>query len=436
MTHPEPTEIKDADAAEAAQPAGDDAAKLGDQTIYVCGINHERAELAIRERFAMDRGRCLEALAEMRHQGLAGEAMVLSTCNRTEIYAAGHANGEFTKQLRAYFLSLGGKEEGEHHTVPLYNYNALEATRHFFAVNAGLNSMILGENEIKGQVRQAFEASKQEGMLGTTLHRFFEGANRCAKRIRTQTDLNTGTLSYGKASVLRAEELLGTIEGKVCLVIGAGKVGRVAAEALAERNPSRLVIINRTPENAAQLAEGIDAETAAIGEIPELIRDAHLVIGAAFAPNFLVTKEMFLAARGESSSESQVCLVDAAVPRILDRGIGELPGVTRLDISDLESIIAINRDKRIQASQRAWEYVEEEMEKFHGRAKAAASVAPVISRLKDRFDKVFSEFLAEMDDAHDGSPNSKKHLYLHRMKQRLLHESITEIKRLNNESDR
>lgn len=398
-------------------------------TVYVCGINHERAELSLRERFALGPERCVQTLAELRELGLANEALVLSTCNRTEIYVIAPLQELLGQRLRDFFLHLAGPDH-KHHSVPLYNYDGLEATRHFFAVNAGLNSMILGENEIKAQARAAFQMSVDHGMAGPNLHRLIKWANRCSKRIRSETELNTGTLSFGKVSVLRAEEVLGSLSNKVCVVIGAGKVGRVAAEALSERKPAQLVIVNRTLERASDVARGLAADVAQIGDIPALMQEADLVIGAAFAPNFLVTRPMFEAARGFASEDRRVCLIDAAVPRILDKAIGELPGVTLLDVGDLEDIIASNRDRRMAASQRAWEIVEEEMEKFYGRLRET-NLGPIIARLRDRFDDIFAEAMGPLEANH---PEAMRERYEHvqrKLKQKLLHEAIGEIKRLH-----
>lgn len=402
-------------------------------TVYVCGINHERAELSLRERFALGPDRCVETLKLIKEQGLADEALVLSTCNRTEIYIIAPMQETLGRRLREFFLLLAGSQH-KHHSIPLYNYDGLEATRHLFAVNAGLNSMILGENEIKSQARSAYEMSIRHGMAGPDLHRLVKTANRCAKRIKTETDLNTGTLSFGKVSILRAEEVLGSLEDRVCVVIGAGKVGRVAAEALAQRHPAQLVIVNRTIDRAQEVARGLAADVAQIGDIPGLMQEADLVIGAAFAPNFLVTRAMFEAARGTATEDRRVCLVDAAVPRILDKSIGDLPGVTLLDVGDLEGIIAENRDRRLAASQHAWEIVEEEMEKFYQRARQT-HLGPVIARLRDRFDDIFAETMGPLEANHPEEMRSRYQGVQHKLKQKLLHEAINEIKRLNKDID-
>ena len=414
------------------QAAGEAATRVPSPqpTLYVCGMNHERTSLSLRERFALNHEQCILTLERIRDEGLAEEAMVLSTCNRTEICVFGPPEENFDQRLRDFFLSLAGDEIDRERIPPLYDYDGLEAARHFFAVNAGLNSMILGETEIKSQIKDSFGLSKACEMAGPNLHRLIEWSNRCSKRIRTETDLNTGTLSFAKASVLRAEEVLGTIEGKACVVIGAGKVGRVAAQALAERNPSRLSIVNRTVERAQEVAQGLKAEAVAISEMFPIMREADLILGAAFAPNFLVTRQMFEHVRGEGSKDKKVCLIDAAVPRILDQEIGEIEGVTRLDISDLEEIIAENRAKRTAAAQRAWVLVEDEVEKYHVRVHTA-NLSPIIERLKDRFDAILAEIEEDADADLPESIREKVRSSRRKMKQRLLHEAIRHIKTLH-----
>ncbi len=407
-----------------AEPADGAERRAAPSVPFVCGINHERAELALRERFALAESACRATLRRLREEGLAEEALVLSTCNRTEIYAIGERDAAFNARLRAFFLSLAPAGWSPPHPPPLYDYDALEAARHVFAVAAGLNSMILGENEIKHQLRQALEVSRQEAMGGPHLQRLVAAAFRCAKRIRAETGLNVGTLDFGRAAARRAEEALGTLAGKCCLVIGAGEVGRSAAQALAQRGPRRLVILNRSRPRAEEVAEGLAAEIGSIGDMIALLPDADLIVGAAFAPNFLVTKEMFARARGRT--DRPICLVDAAVPRILDQAIRTLSGVALFDLGDLESIIAENRARRTLAAQRAWEIVEEEVEKFGARWERAR-LSPAIARLKRRFEAVFA---AEAESAAPAAEADRRKLRraLNRLRQRLLHEAIEELR--------
>lgn len=397
--------------------------------LYVCGVNHERASLALRERFALGAERCAETLRRIRAEELGEEALVLSTCNRTEVYLFGPQPEVFAERLKDFFLSLASGPIEEHGPLPLYQYDGLEAVRHFFAVNSGLDSMILGENEIKAQVRQAFDLSLSSEMAGRNLRRLVDRAFRCSKRIRTETDLNTGTLGFGKAAAMQAEQTLGGIEGRVCVVIGAGKVGRAAAIAINEGKPSRLVIINRTPERAKEVAEGLNAEIVPITGMAPIMRDAEIIIGAAFAPNFLVTREMFERVRGTCSPDRKVCLIDTAVPRILDHEIRNVPGVSLFDLGDLEAVVAANRRKRMDAAQKAWQLVEEEVEKFHDKLQVS-SLGPMIERLKNRFDEIYVE---EQEGLRDCPENLLPRIQSsqRRLKQRLLHEAIAELKNVH-----
>lgn len=399
--------------------------------LYVCGINHERAPLALRERFALSPERCAQVLQRIREDGLAEEALVLSTCNRTELYVFGPQPEIFAERLHTFFLSLSNEPIEEHRALPLYEYDGVEAVRHFFAVNSGLDSLILGENEIKAQVRQAYDLSVKESMAGRNLHRLVDRAFRCSKRIRTETELNTGTLCYGRASVMQAESVLGELEGKICVVIGAGKVGRAAAVALNEHRPAKLYIINRTPERAREIAEGLNAEIVPIHQMAPAMREADMIVGAAFAPNFLVTRDMFERVRGQCADVRKVCLIDTAVPRILDQEIRSLPGVALYDIGDLEQVVAANRQKRVEAAQKAWVLVEEEVEKFQEKLQVS-SLGPLIERLKSRFDAICNEEQSAME----GCPEqlaAKFQTSQRRLKQRLLHEAIAELKSIHAE---
>jgi len=400
-------------------------------TLHVCGLNHNRADISVREHFAMSPDRVRETLRRIKSSGFAQEALILSTCNRTEVYAFSPLEEIFSNELEQYFLTLSSKPVDHNHLPPLYSYEGLQASRHFFSVISGLDSMILGENEIKAQILQAHDLARETGMSGASLHRLIDAANRCAKRIKTETDLNTGTLSVGRASILRAEEALGTLEGKVCVVIGAGKVGRVAATAIAEKRPSRLLIINRTPERAREVAEGLNAEILSIPEMAPAIREADLILGAAFAPNFLVTRQMFEAVRKPVGAK-KVCLIDTAVPRILDQAIGEIEGVTLLDIGDMEGIVAENHARRTAAAHKAWEIVEEEVEKF--RAKSATfSLGPMVERLKNQFEELFAEFKLDDDTSIPDQTRDKLRVGHHKLKQRLLHAAIQELKSYHKE---
>lgn len=403
---------------------------------YVCGLSHVRADLATRERFALSAEQAAAFARELKSSAeAAGEvcqALVLSTCNRTEVYAFS-SQPRFGDALRERFCALGETSDPGAAPPPLYEYDGGEAARHLFAVGAGLDSLILGENQIKQQIQGAWELSQREGATGPDLQRLIDAAHRCGKRIRTETVLNVGTLCVGKAAVLRGEEALGGLAGRVCLVLGTGKVGRMAARAIAERGPARLLLVNRTRAHAealaAELADLLAAEAYAIDDLHVLLPDVDLVLGAAYAPELLLTEVAYTEAT-RTGRPAQVCMIDAAVPRILDPTLAELPGVAVADIEHMTTVVEANRARRTEAARQAWQIVEEEIGRYRA-AVQAAELAPVIRRLTGEFDRIFAEEAAEFDVASPREQATREQARLRRLKQRLLHEAIGQIKALS-----
>lgn len=421
MTHPKSARISGKDAYSSM--AG---ALSSRQMPYVCGLNHSAAPMAMRERYALLPEECGALVRELRERGLSEQAMVLSTCNRTEIYAFSNRTG-FALELREAFIKIGEGLQPDRDSPPVYEYEGIDAVRHLFAVGAGLDSMILGENQIKQQIQQAFEIARGAGGGGSDLHRLVEAAHRVGKQIRTQTDLNVGTLCTGKASVLKGEHVLGSLRGKVCLVIGAGKVGKMAARAIAERQPARLWIVNRTLEKAQEVAEGLGAEAYGLESLTCLLPEAEFILGAAYSPELILNRVLYERFCPEEKRPDRVCIVDAAVPRIIDPLLGELRGVQLFDIEHMEEIITENRHNRSVAAAAAWKIVEHEVEKYR-LALQVAELAPIIGQLHKHVDRIFSEEQTAL--AEDCTPEMQKRVEAthHRIKQRLMHEVIAEMK--------
>lgn len=394
-------------------------------TLYVCGLNHTRAALALLEHYALSTAQCGELIETLKAAGQTDQILVLSTCNRTEMYAFSR-DPQFAATLRHAFIELGVDAMPEAGPPPLYEYAGQEAVRHLFAVGSGLDSLILGENQIKQQLHEAYRRSRVSGADGPELHRLVEAAFRCGKRIRTETELNVGTLCVAKAAVLKAEQTLGSLKGKVCLVIGAGKVGRIAARALSERVVSRLIVVNRTLANARSLARelGGKVEAAGLNTMGELLPVADLIIGAAYAPEMILHHDCYASvARRAGLPERRVCMVDTALPRILDPTLAEIQGVDLFDIEHMEEIVENNRRARSKTAQAAWGILEEEVEKYRSTVQTAA-LGPAIRRLQSHIDRIFEE---ELDSRHTLLGEREKATH-RRLKQRLLHEAIVEIK--------
>lgn len=402
-------------------------------TMHVCGLNHTRAPLEVRERFALCTDQCRALLTQLRDDRIADQALVVSTCNRTELYVWGHSRGLDAK-LREAFLAIGDLIEGADSPPPLYQLQGMEAIRHLFAVTSGLDSMILGENQIKQQLKLAYAMSQEEECAGIELHRTMKAAFEAGKRIRSETALNEGTLCVGKAAVLHAEKLLDGIKGRSVLIIGAGKIARTAAAALSERRPGRLWIVNRTEANARDIVEKLGGETYGLEALPCLLPEADFVLGAAWAPDLLLSREQFEAARRQAGCEHPMVMIDVAVPRILDTAIGELPGIHLSNIGEMQEVVDDNRQRRSREVTRAWAIIEEEVEKYSARI-VSQMLGRRIRKLDQAIDAILEEEMTTTCAAEDAeekktAAQDAQHLALkrRRIRQRLMHEVIQDMK--------
>ncbi|MCL5271261.1 MAG: glutamyl-tRNA reductase, partial [bacterium] len=340
--------------AAAGHPAAASPAERRAPTLHVCGINHVGASIPQRERYALSPEDCARLLRSLKTEaaeaGRDDQFMILSTCNRTEIYGFS-ASASFAFELREAFLAIGADAaDPGAASPPIYEHQGMEAVRHLFSVCAGLDSMILGENQIKQQIRQAYELSQAEGAVGPDLHRLIEATHRTGKRIRTETDLNVGTLCVGKAAVLKGEQVLGDLRGRSCMVIGAGKVGRIAARAISERQPGRLWIVNRSVENAREIVDELGGEAYGLDALACLLPEAEFIIGAAYAPELILSADLYAAQCPADRRPGRVCMVDAALPRIFDPALDAIEGVRLFDIEHMEEIVEENRRRRATAA--------------------------------------------------------------------------------------
>jgi glutamyl-tRNA reductase len=325
----------------------------------VFGLNHTTAPLEVRERLAIPSERLPDALRVL--SGTFGPAVVVSTCNRTEFYAVADGAAE----PPAWEQVLGALYPMEPASIGRYFYlrRDMEAVRHLFHVAAGLDSMLVGETQVLGQVRSAFSASVAAGVARDPLSRLFHQALRVGKRVHTETRLSRNELSVSSACVRLARRAAGVLNDKSALVIGAGEAGKLAARALSQAGVGKLVIINRTLSRAQALAAELQASVESFESLSVALVRADLAVSATESPDMVVTVPLVAAAMRERP-DRPLALMDIAMPRDVDPGVRSLPNVALYDLDDLRDIAEAHREDQRGEAARADAIVQEEVARF------------------------------------------------------------------------
>jgi glutamyl-tRNA reductase len=358
--------------------------------IVAVGMSFKSAPLELLERSAIPPEHSPRALLALVAREQIDEAVVLSTCNRVEVYAGVADAAAGIRQIRSAFHeecpaeSIGVDER-------LYAYRDDEAIRHLFRVAAGLDSMIVGESEILGQVRRAYRTASAAGTAGVLLAPIFRAALRCAKRARTETAIARDGESFSSAAVELIRRELGreTLAGTNAAVVGAGRVGRTSVAALVGEGvePSRVVVLSRSEERAREVAERWGARHRALGELETELRVADAVVCCTAAPGTVIDRPMIrrvVAARGGSR---RLVIADLAVPRDVERAVREEPTVTTRDLDDLHELVAGARGRRREQLERVEAIVAEELERLQ-QARRAAALGSTISALFEHAESI------------------------------------------------
>jgi glutamyl-tRNA reductase len=348
-------------------------------TLVLVGISHHRAPVELRERVALggrEAGELSRALA-----GAAGEAVCLSTCNRTELYLVDADGAQAEARASASLDAISGLRD-ERLASALYRLRDEAAALHLFRVAAGLDSMVPGEGEILGQVRAAYEL----GAPGPVLDHLFRQALHAGKRVRAQTAIAESPASVSAAGAALAQQVFGELEGRAVLLIGAGKASELAARNLLSRGARVSFVANRTRERAVELAGRLGAEPLALEELPTALARADVVLSSTSAPGLVLLRadvEPVLPAR----RGRPLFLVDLAVPRDLDPAIHELDDCYLYDIDDLEAVVAASLAGRRREAERAEAIVAEQADRFH-EWQASLDVVPAIASLRARAEEI------------------------------------------------
>ena len=304
------------------------------QPVLTClGLNHRTASVALREKFAVPQRQLVKIVGDLCRESGAAEGVLLSTCNRTEFYFIS-ANSAFTKNaVAAYFL--GENATGAENAF--YMHSGSAALRHLAMVAAGLDSLVIGETEIFGQLKDAYRAACDAGTAAHTVHRVFQNVFSIGKKVRSSTRITSGPTSVGAAAVTLARSILGDLSGAKVLVVGAGEVARSTAQSLRSRGAQSIFVANRSYERAAALAESVGGRVIRFADWVPFLEQIDIVIISTAAPVYVVTRQVVEQARA-SRGGRPLFLIDLSVPRNADPACGELNGVVLYDMDTLQAL--------------------------------------------------------------------------------------------------
>ncbi|KAF0823710.1 glutamyl-tRNA reductase [Cytobacillus firmus] len=362
--------------------------------ILVVGLNYKTAPVEMRERLTFNPSQLGEAMKTLNDKKSILENVILSTCNRTEIYAVVdqlHTGRYYIKEFLAEHFNMDQNEFSPF----LFIYEEDGAIEHLFKVACGLNSMILGETQILGQVRSSFLGAQSENTTGTVFNHLFKQAVTLAKRAHSETEIGANAVSVSYAAVELAKKIFGSLENKHVLILGAGKMGELAIQNLHANGASKVTVINRTFEKAQNLASRYAGQAKTLHELQCALVEADILISSTGAKEFVVTKDMMAYAERMRKGKP-LFMVDIAVPRDLDPKLADLDSVFLYDIDDLEGIVEANLQERKKAAEKIQLMIEGEIVEFKQWLNLLG-VVPVISALREKALAIQSETMTSIE---------------------------------------
>lgn len=354
--------------------------------ILVCGVSHKTAPAELREALVFAPDELATTLPGL-VGGAVGELAVVSTCNRTELYACAREPAAAARALCAQLSRLKGVVVAP--GSPLYVLTGIEAARHLFRVAAGLDSLVLGEQEILGQVRDAAALARQAGSAGPILDRLFSAALHLGKRAHTETRIGAGAVSVASAAVALAAKVFGDLSGRSVLVVGAGETGRLAAQRFRERAPGSLLIANRTIEKAERLAAALAGQALPLGRLAQALATADVVVCATRSPGYVIDAAMVAHAMRQRPQRPLV-LLDIAAPRDVDPAAGRVDNVFVHAMDALRTVVDQGLARRQAEVPRVLALVEQESLHFQEWLEGREA-APLLRQLRDHFERVRAE---------------------------------------------
>jgi glutamyl-tRNA reductase len=399
--------------------------------LIALGISHKTAPVALREKLALTELQAERFCQELAEPGVVQEAVVISTCNRTEFYVVAADAVQAESELLTRLARRTGIRPTELAAM-VYTPRNCDAARHLYRVTSGLESMIVGEAEVQGQVKRAYEAALGAGTTGPLTNRLFTAALQTGKRVRTETEIGASRLSVSTVAVELAQDAVGELADRDVVIIGAGETAELTARALADQGVTTIFVANRHAQRALSLAERFNGRVVSLDELPDRLEQADIVVSSTASPHPIVgveELELVMAARGGRP----LVLIDIAVPRDIEAACGDLDGVTLYDIDDLQAVVARNLSVREGERDRATTIVEEEIVRF-ARWMGQLDVRPTIAGLREHGTAIVDTVLAENAGRWESaSPRDLARIeaVARSVMQRLLHEPTIRLKGLS-----
>ncbi len=350
-------------------------------SFVVVGLNHRTVPLPVLERVAVPPAHVPKALRDLAGRQYLAEVALLSTCNRTEVYACCtkfHPGVADASEFLAEQAGMRATDLSEH----IYSYYDEAAVAHLFGVAAGVDSVILGEGQILGQVRDALKVAESEGTAQQSLARVFRHAIEVGKRSRAETGIGRGAVSLSSAAVALAAERLGTLVERRVLVLGAGEMGEGMARSLAGSGVAEVVIAGRGTERSTELAARVGGRATPLDRLPQALMAADLVLTSTGSTDIVITQDEVETAMQRRFGRP-LLIVDIAVPRDVDPGVADVPGVTLLDMDDLKAFAESSMDRRRREVARVRRIIAAELERLRTE-RTGREVAPLVSALRSR----------------------------------------------------
>jgi glutamyl-tRNA reductase len=401
-------------------------------TFQLIGVNHKTAPVEVRERLAIPESRLPEALKRLTQHPGVQEGMILSTCNRVELVAQSKNGGADLRQFLGEYFQIDRSQIDPH----LYEYREQDAVRHLFRVTSSLDSMVIGEAQILGQVKEAYATARAVGAVHSQLDQLLSRAFAVAKRVRTETAVGSSAVSVASVAVELAKKIFGSLNGKCVYLVGAGKMTELAARHLLAHGAGSIFVANRTYDRAIRLAQKFEGQAIEFSRLYETCDRADIVITSTGAPHAIFRREhgeQFLSRR----KNRPMFFIDIAVPRDVDPEMNKVDGIFVYDIDDLQQAVASHVADRHKEAQRADEIINSEVERFHARLQTL-DVVPTIVSLQEHLELIRQ---AEIDRVRGrlGSLSSEQQLAIETLTRgivnKIMHTPISTLKTAARDSE-